>query len=134
MPRNAIMAFCTFYKNYSNKNPKRGFSDLNGVKKHNHFDYIYNGGQSVLTRLRFKLKPDVCDTTFVSQFDIILYRNSVFLMSLKTNRLYTHEIIPSILSVSKIPVRMGMLLDVQIQKLYLKMNKHILMKKVTIFH
>jgi hypothetical protein len=28
-------------------------------------------------------------------------------MSLKTNRLYTHEIIPSILSVDKIPVRMG---------------------------
>ncbi len=36
-----------------------------------------------------------------------LYPHSAFFVSLETNRLYTHEIIPSILPVGKIPMRMG---------------------------
>ncbi len=41
------------------------------------------------------------------EFSVILYPNSVFLIPLSTNRLYTHEIKPSMLNVEKIPVRMG---------------------------
>lgn len=42
-----------------------------------------------------------------TNFDITLYPNSVFVMSLDMNRLYTHEIIPSILPIDRIPTRMG---------------------------
>jgi hypothetical protein len=36
-----------------------------------------------------------------------LYPNSVFIISLMMNRLYTHEIVPSSKPVDKIPIRMG---------------------------
>lgn len=64
---------------------------------------------SVLTRLRFRLKSDVpnADNQHIPQFDITLYPNSVFIMSLMTNRIYTHEIVPSGLPIDKIPTRMG---------------------------
>src|SRR3972149_3888392 len=103
MPKNALMAFCSFYKDYYNDN----FNDdrLRDVKKSN-YDYCYRNG-SVLTRLRFRLKEEVKDDNFVKRFDITLYPNSVFLMSLSTNRLYTHEIIPSNLPISVIPTRLG---------------------------
>ena len=60
-----------------------------------------------LTKMRFKLKAYVKDDTeLVKQFDIILYPNSVFLISLWTNRLYTHEIVPNHLPYEKIPTRL----------------------------
>lgn len=116
MPNNGLMAFCSFYQNYNGINfvldekskVKKSQTDL--------FDYVYGGGETtVLTKLRFRLKSDVnidTDTnmditSLVKQFDITLYPNSIFLMSLKTNRLYTHEIIPSGLPVGIIPTRMG---------------------------
>ena len=70
---------------------------------------MFNGNTSVLTRLRFRLKSDVSniDNKYTPQFDIILYPNSLFLMSLITNRIYTHEIVPSGLPIDKIPTRMG---------------------------
>lgn len=108
MPLNGLMAFCSFYENYSNGN----FHDSRLVKenvrksKSDPFDWVCNES-SVLTRLRFRLKSEVTDTQYVKQFDIVLYPNSVFLMSLETNRLYTHEIIPSGLPVDKLPTRMG---------------------------
>lgn len=87
MPRNGLIAFCSFYKDY----------DSNKYKS-----------SDCLTKMRFKLKPCVKDDTeLVKQFDIILYPNSVFLISLWTNRLYTHEIVlPDLLS-EKIPIRLG---------------------------
>ena len=47
--------------------------------------------------MRFRLKPEAQKLypDLTKDFDITLYPNSVFLMSLETNRLYTHEIIPS---------------------------------------
>lgn len=84
MPTNGLMAFCTFYKDsekYKNEN--------------------------VFTKLKFRLKDSVEDRSYVKMFDVLLYPHSAFFMSLKTNRLYTHEIIPSILPVNKIPTRMG---------------------------
>jgi len=108
MPPNGLMAFCSFYENYSNGNfHDSRLHEENVVKsKSDSFDWVYNES-SVLTRLRFRLKSEVIDTQYAKQFEIILYPNSVFLMSLETNRLYTHEIIPSGLPVDKLPIRMG---------------------------
>lgn len=99
MPENGLIAFCSFYDNI----------DLSGVKKSttDEYDYCYNNDTSVLTKLRFRLKNDVNDKSLQKIFDVILYPNSVFIISLLTNRLYTHEIFPSTLPVDKIPIRMG---------------------------
>ena len=40
-------------------------------------------------------------------FDVVLSPNSVFMMPLSTNRLYTHEIVPPVLPVDQIPTRLG---------------------------
>jgi hypothetical protein len=69
----------------------------------------------VLTKLRFRLKeepsaPSSPDAGLVQQFDVLLYPNSVFIIPLETNRLYTHEIVPSALPIQKLPTRMGYVL------------------------
>lgn len=103
MPRNGLMAFCTFYDGFNGNS----FNiDQVGRSNHDMFDHVYKK-TSVLTRMRFKLKSDVNDTTLIKKFDITLYPNSVFIMGLGSNRLYTHEIIPSTLSVNNIPTRLG---------------------------
>ena len=104
MPRNALMAFCTFYKDYYDNK----FNEQKHIKQSydNSFDCVYRG-QTVLTKMTFKLKPMVTDPNLVKQFDILLYPNSLFCMSLSTNRLYTHEIVPNVLPIDKIPIRMG---------------------------
>lgn len=101
MPSNGLMAFCTFYKDFSNLHKS--------IKpaSNNRFDYVYNEGHSVLTRLYFKLKDVVNDETLAKEFTVTLYPNSAFMISLLTNRLYTHEIKASVLPVDKIPVRLG---------------------------
>lgn len=106
MPKNGTMAFCTFYKSY--ENDKFNDSDLNHIKKSqiDDFDYVYKD-ISVLTRLYFKLKKNVNDDKLVKEFEVKLYPNSAFYIPLSTNRLYTHEIRPSILPIDKIPIRMG---------------------------
>ena len=98
MPSNALMAFCTFYE-------KDKFADLHPSKK-DRFDWCYKN-TSGLTRLLFKLKPTVKDESLVKEFSVTLYPNSLFIISLLTNRLYTHEIKPSSLNVERIPTRMG---------------------------
>ncbi len=122
MPRNALIAFCTFYKNYQCNN----FSseELTKFKKSQDdiFDYVYKS-TSVLTHLRFRLKNMVKDETLTKQFDVILYPNSVFLMSLNTNRLYTHEIVPSILPVDMIPTRLGYVIRCSTTKAIFKDNQ-----------
>lgn len=53
-----------------------------------------------------KLKPNVqCD--WKHTFDVVLYPNSMFVISLLVNRLYTHEIVPSAVPISQMPTRMG---------------------------
>jgi hypothetical protein len=93
MPKNALIAFCTFYKDYSSDEYLDKFKGKPDSKR------------SPLTKLRFRLKRPT--ESLVDSFDVILYPNSVFLMSLTTNKLYTHEIIPSGLPVDKLPIRMG---------------------------
>ncbi len=98
MPENGLIAFCTFYDFNNNNDIKKSKDDLYG--------YNYKNG-CVLTKLRFRLKGMVTDTTLTKNFDITLYPNSVFIIPLSTNRLYTHEIIPSGLPIDKIPTRLG---------------------------
>ncbi|MGJ8759411.1 MAG: hypothetical protein ACSHXA_02640 [Polaribacter sp.] len=98
MPKEGLIAFCTFYNttNFDKLSPS----------KTNKFDRVY-GKSSGLSRLLFKLKSSVKDATLVKEFSVTLYPNSVFLIPLSTNRLYTHEIRPSVLDIDLIPIRMG---------------------------
>jgi len=98
MPKEGLIAFCTFYDttNFDKLSPS----------KTNKFDRVY-GKSSGLSRLLFKLKSSVKDATLVKEFSVTLYPNSVFLIPLSTNRLYTHEIRPSVLDIDLIPIRMG---------------------------
>lgn len=98
MPQNGLMAFCTFYKNDWHPKVRPSKSDP--------LDMCYKE-KSVLTTLRFRLKDDVKNLDLPQEFSIKLYPNSVFLMPLTTNRMYTHEIKPSILPFDYLPTRMG---------------------------
>jgi hypothetical protein len=98
MPKDGIIAFCTFYN-------KSNFNQLSPSKT-DRYDWCYKQS-SGLTRLHFKLKSTVNDTALEKEFSVTLYPNSAFLIPLSTNRLYTHEIKPSVLNVDQIPIRMG---------------------------
>jgi len=98
MPAEGLIAFCTFYDTINFNQLQRSKTDP--------FDWCYKKS-SGLTRLLFKLKPTVNDPTLTKEFSVTLYPNSAFLIPLSTNRLYTHEIRPSVLNIDKIPVRMG---------------------------
>lgn len=98
MPKNGVMAFCTFYDD----------SNINKLQtsQTDRFDSCYKQ-TSGFTKLHFKLKDVVDDDSLVKEFSVTLYPNSVFLMPLSTNRLYTHAIKPSMLNIDRIPIRMG---------------------------
>lgn len=99
MPVNGIMAFCTFYD---------GLDRLQPLKE-DAFDYG-SRGVSGLTRLRFHLKESVeagGGPALPSVFELTLYPGSVFFMPLSMNRLYTHEIRPSVLDAEVLPTRLG---------------------------
>lgn len=82
MPLNGLIAFCTFYKGGST-----------------------NYEESSLTKLRFRLKDE--NIKMETKFDVVLHPNSMFVIPLSMNRLYTHEIVPSSKPIDKIPTRMG---------------------------
>jgi hypothetical protein len=105
MPINGLMAFCTFYQGYHNDLFPNLPKDVNR-SKNDIYDFVYKD-VSVLTTLRFRLKNPLSYPDLVEKFDVKLYPNSVFIMSLKSNRLYTHEIVPSSLTIDKLPIRMG---------------------------
>ncbi|WP_445721938.1 hypothetical protein [Flavobacterium sp.] len=98
MPKEGLIVFCTFYD-------KTNFDQLKPSET-DKFDWVYKQ-TSGLTRLYFKLKNTVDDPSLEKEFSVTLYPNSVFLIPLSTNRLYTHEIKPSVLNVDQIPIRMG---------------------------
>ena len=89
MPKDGLMAFCSFYNQ----------DELSRFKQDG-LDYKYKHC-SVLTSMKFRQK----DTK--NSFELPLYPNSLFLMDLSANRLYTHEIIPSNSPVGQVPTRMG---------------------------
>ena len=99
MDLSGIMAFCTFYNT-------KELQERSKQSQIDPYDYVYKN-TSVLTTLKFRLKKCVTDNTLIKEFEIKLYPGSVFLMPLSTNRLYTHEICPSVLNVEQIPTRMG---------------------------
>ncbi|WP_030239130.1 hypothetical protein [Streptomyces sp. NRRL S-350] len=99
MPANGIMAFCTFYDRLDELQPLAEDAFDYGVK-----------GASGLTRLRFRLKEPVGERgggALPQQFELTLYPGSVFFMPLSTNRLYTHEIRPSMVDAELLPTRLG---------------------------
>ncbi len=99
MPVNGIMAFCTFYDQLDKLQPLTT----------DNFDYGFKG-TSGLTRLHFRLKEPAVEhpgSPLPPQFTLTLYPNSVFFMPLSTNRLYTHEIRPSMLDAELLPTRLG---------------------------
>ncbi len=116
MPRNGLMAFCTFYS-FDKFNVK----EIRNPKDDPYNCYYKNG--SILTKLRFKLKAVVDDLSLVRIFDVTLYPNSVFMMSLDMNRLYTHEIIPSHLPIDKLPTRLGYVIRCSKTKALFKNNQ-----------
>jgi len=120
MPRNAVMAFCTFYDTEFLTDGD-DFTTLCNSKT-DLFDICYKN-QSALTRLFFKLKDEVTDPAYVKQFTVTLYPNSVFLIPLSTNRLYTHEIRPSTLPINKMPTRMGYVIRCSTTKAVFKNDK-----------
>ena len=115
MPKNGLIAFCTFYDNILKNNKIK-------KSKTKMFDYCYNE-TSIFTRLHFKLKSTVTNKNLVKNFTITLYPNSVFIIPLSTNRLYTHEIKPSILFFDLIPVRMGYVIRCSKTKAVFKNNQ-----------
>ncbi len=122
MPRNGLIAFCTFYQS-SGSSGNRNPSIKQDSQNSKDFDFQDDKASAPLTRLRFKLKTNSIKTSGSSMeiinfnsnsknkspinFDVILYPNSVFVIPLSTNRFYTHEIIPSGLPVDKLPTRLG---------------------------
>jgi len=109
MPQDAVMAFCTFYQNYYDGK----FNGLKYIKKQDKYDYFYSKNNdkkdklSILTQLKFKLKFPEKYPELAKEFSITCYPNSLFLIPLSTNRIYTHEVKPSALPIDKIPVRLG---------------------------
>ncbi|MBD2214808.1 hypothetical protein H6G77_30545 [Aulosira sp. FACHB-615] len=98
MPKEALIAFCTFYD-------REGFQHLKPSIK-DRYDWC-NKNISGLAALHFKLKSTIIDTNLEKEFTVVLYPNSVFIIPLSTNRYYTHEVKPSILNSDKIPTRLG---------------------------
>ncbi|HEY8896555.1 MAG TPA: hypothetical protein VIM79_17135 [Niastella sp.] len=98
MPKAGLIAFCTFYDNADVEHLKPSSTDP--------FDRVYKDVTG-FTRLHFKLKSTVTDPSLEKEFSVILYPNSVFMIPLSTNRLYTHEIRPSMLNADRMPTRLG---------------------------
>ena len=123
MSKNGLIAFCTFYKEFENE-----AFNIPGVKesKSEKCNFYYKKC-SILTKLRFELKKDYWDSNMVKKFNIDLHPNSLFIISLKTNRFYTHEIVPSILPIEHLPTRMGYVIRCSNQKALFKNNKTYIM-------
>lgn len=107
-----LIAFTTIYNS--------GIDKVHGVNKSkvDPYDYVYHGNVSVLTSLHFKLKSSVTDSKYPKEFSVKLYPNSIFIIPLSTNRLYTHEIKPSNLPIKKLPTRIGYVIRCSNKKAY----------------
>lgn len=91
MEPNGVIAFASFYSFPTNVKVTVTEDDI-----------LYGKNQSVLTRLHFAPKD-----TQRNPFTVTLLPNSLLLIPLTTNQLYTHETKPSILPANKIPTRIG---------------------------
>ena len=98
MPKAGLIVFCTFYDNADVEHLKQSPTDP--------FDRVYKDVTG-LTKLHFKLKSTVTDPSLEKEFSVTLYPNSVFMIPLSTNRLYTHETRPPMLDAGRMPTRLG---------------------------
>jgi hypothetical protein len=94
MPREGVMAFATFYDSDKEQTPSFQKS-LNDP-----FHMFYNE-LSVFARLIFRTKDSL------ESFKLTLYPNSLLIIPLSTNRLFTHEVRASTMPLETIPTRMG---------------------------
>lgn len=90
MPDQGVIAFCTFYSDDIRKY---------GADK----DWKFKKATS-LTSLRFVPKSNDLD---LKSFDVPLLPNSVLIIPLSTNRMYTHATVPPNLAIKDIPTRLG---------------------------
>jgi hypothetical protein len=113
MPVNGMIAFATFYDfgNLKTGRPIPGHGNANDDQ----YDVCYQSAKpgaqkqctSMLTQIEFVAKDPHAHPHLHPKFRVRLYPNSLLLISLETNRLYTHEIKPSVLPVDKLPTRLG---------------------------
>lgn len=101
MPASGIIAFATFY-DFSHLDP--GSHSASATDR---FDSCYRGKSSALTQMEFVLKHPATHAQFDRQFRVKLYPDSLLIISLGINRLFTHETKPSVLPVERMPVRLG---------------------------
>jgi hypothetical protein len=99
MAASGVLAFATFYDWGSLPNKRNSPTDA--------FDVCHRGGTSVFTQIDWQLKDAASHPNLVRQCRIKMYANSLLIVGLDTNRLFTHEIKPSTLHVADIPVRLG---------------------------
>jgi hypothetical protein len=95
MPENGVIVFCTFYN-------RKITSISSGSKSYS--------AELQLSILRFRKKKNVEATewdNYPDKWDLTLYPDSIFIISLEFNRVYTHEIVPPYLPLHLIPTRMG---------------------------
>jgi hypothetical protein len=99
MPANGVIAFGTFY-DFSKCNVSKCSVESDG-------DIVYRGKHSLLTEIEFVLKRPSEHPHLARDFRVTMLPNSLLVISLDTNRLFTHEIKPSLLPVERIPTRLG---------------------------
>lgn len=110
MPASGVLAFCSFYESFEGGAFRGKHARLHHPAS-DPFDFCvgesFGRGASALTSLHFQLKRDVHDASLAREFSVTLYPDSLLLIPLSSNRLYTHEIRPSLLPVAYIPTRLG---------------------------
>jgi hypothetical protein len=124
------IAFCTFYENWLAPKFKHLKHALQQSKS-DAFDIVHKGNVSVLTTLRFRLKQGAENhgNKLPNEFQVVLYPDSCFVIPMSTNRLYTHEIVPSILPVELIPTRMSLVIRGSKRKAVFRDGKTFLIQK-----
>jgi hypothetical protein len=100
MPANGVIAFGTFYDFSKCDMLANAAWRANG-------DIVYRGKHSLLTEIEFVLKRPSEHPHLARDFRVTMLPNSLLVISLDTNRLFTHEIKPSLLPVERIPTHLG---------------------------
>jgi hypothetical protein len=98
MPEGGVMAFVTLY----DLDELAKLGSLPGMVT-SRFDMKMNG-KSIFPTLLFKPKADI---PHLKEQSIPLYPGSVFIMSLSSNRIYTHAVVPAVGEVAHLPTRLG---------------------------
>lgn len=120
MPSDGVIAFATFYDHSSIK-------DKTHLSNKDEYDIVYKDRSSIFTQLEFVLKDPAANPNMKDKFRVTLYPNSLFVISLEMNRLYTHEIKPSHLHVDCLPTRMGYVMRCSIRKALYSQGKTFLL-------